>query len=100
MERGLNRHVLRYADPGHLDRTAEDMNPDLDDDQLNVFVAKLVGFGLMEHEITVLVEHFIFKRTYASIAKEYGFICPVTVHRIYKKAMQKAEKLYQKERGL
>lgn len=76
------------------------MSPEMDDDQLNTFIQKLVHFGLAEHEVTVLVEHFVFKRTYKTIAEEYGFTSIPTVHRIYKQAMKKAHKLYQKERGL
>lgn len=100
MGKGLNRHVLRYADPNRLDRPAEDMSPEMDDDQLNAFIQKLVHFGLLEHEVTVLVEHFVFKRTYKDIVLDYGFTSIPTVHRIYQVAMRKAHKLYQKERGL
>lgn len=92
MNRGSNRELFYLAD---LDIVANKqdyyaINPT--QRQITDFIKKLKGYALMEHEILILLDRFVFNKTFAEITDDHGFTDPRTTHKIYKMALAKAEK--------
>lgn len=90
---GSETTLLSYlGDIDIISNKQYDYQPSITDKQIKDFIRKLMGYGLMEHEIQVMVDRFVFNKTFSDIAKDNGFVDTKITFNIYKKALKKAEK--------